>query len=31
MNDDATIEIGGWLLAFGLMLMVIVCRVLGVW
>ena len=31
MNDDATIEVTTWLLAFGCILFVVVCRVFGVW
>lgn len=29
--NDATIEIAGWVLAFGCILLVLACRVLGVW
>jgi hypothetical protein len=31
MNDDATIEVTTWLTAFGCILLVLACRVLGVW
>lgn len=31
MLDDATLEIATWMLAFGCMILVVVCRILGVW